>query len=185
MALIGYARTSTAGQNLEAQLKSLQAYGCDPIRSEQVSGTSRKGRAELQTILDFIGKGDTLVVTRIDRLARSMKDLQDIVSALKSKGASLAATEQPVDTSDAAGKAFFDMLGVFAEFETNLRRERQAEGIAVAKQKGVYKGRKPSVGRDAVKAALKRGEKPTHIARDMNISRTTVYQIKAETEGQS
>ena len=86
-------------------------------------------------------KGDVLVVTRIDRLARSIGDLQDIVRSLRSKGVALRATEQPVDTGTAAGKAFLDMLGVFAEFETNLRKERQLEGIAKAKAEGVYKGR--------------------------------------------
>lgn len=180
MALYGYARTSTAAQNLESQLVALKSYGCDVIRSEKVSAGSRKGRDELQTILDFIGEGDTLVVTRIDRLARSMKDLQDIVHHLRAKGAELAATEQPIDTSDAAGKAFFDMLGVFAEFETNLRRERQAEGIAAAKARGVYTGRRPSVDREAVIEALKRGERPSHIAQDLKVSRSTVYQIKKE-----
>ena len=178
MALYGYARTSTASQNLEAQLIALKDYGCDVIRSEKVSATSREGRGELQTILDFISNGDTLVVTRIDRLARSMKDLQDIVHHLRTKGAELAATEQPIDTSDAAGKAFFDMLGVFAEFETNLRRERQAEGIAAAKARGAYKGRKPSVDRDAVIEALKRGDRPSHIVNNLKISRSTVYEIK-------
>ena len=86
----------------------------------------------------------TLVVTRIDRLARSIGDLQDIARELKRKGAFLRAADQPIDTSTAAGKAFLDMLGVFAEFETNLRKERQLEGIAKAKAAGVYKGRKPS-----------------------------------------
>ena len=85
------------------------------------------------------------MVTRIDRLARSIGDLQDIVRALKAKGVALKATEQPIDTGTAAGKAFLDMLGVFAEFETNLRKERQMEGIAKAKAEGVYKGRKPSI----------------------------------------
>ena len=89
-------------------------------RTETGDGATLTGRPELQTILDFIHPGETLVVTRIDRLARSMRDLQLIVATLKDKGANLAATEQPVDTSTAAGKAFFDMLGVFAEFETSL-----------------------------------------------------------------
>jgi DNA invertase Pin-like site-specific DNA recombinase len=109
------------------------------------SGTSAEGRTELQTVLDFLRKGDTLMVTRVDRLARSIGDLQDIVRAVKAKGASLKATEQPIDTSTAAGKAFLDMLGVFAEFETNLRKERQLEGIAKAKEAGVYKGRPASI----------------------------------------
>lgn len=96
-------------------------------------------------MLDFLRPDDTLIVTRIDRLARSIKDLQDIVHALNQRGITLKATEQPVDTRTAAGKAFFDMLGVFAEFETNLRRERQLEGIAAAKARGVYRGRKSSI----------------------------------------
>ena len=127
-ARIGYARVSTADQNLDAQMAALEAAGCTMVRTETGDGATLAGRPELRTILDFIHPGETLVVTRIDRLARSMRDLQIIVATLKDKGAHLAATEQPVDTSTAAGKAFFDMLGVFAEFETNLRRERQAEG---------------------------------------------------------
>ena len=144
MTTIGYARVSTTDQNLEVQQATLSAAGCDLIRSEKRSGTSTAGRAELATVLDFLRTGDVLMVTRIDRLARSIGDLQDIVRAVRAKGASLKATEQPIDTSTAAGKAFLDMLGVFAEFETNLRKERQLEGIADAKARGVYKGRKPS-----------------------------------------
>src|SRR3954468_14431317 len=99
----------------------------------------------------FLRPGNELVVTRIDRLARSIGDLQDIVREMRAKGASLRATEQPIDTSTAAGKAFLDMLGVFAEFETNLRRERQLEGIAKAKEAGVYKGRKATIKPDEVR----------------------------------
>ena len=112
-ARIGYARTSTVDQNLDAQIAALTTAGCGMVRREQKSGASLEDRAELKTILDFIHPGETLVVTRIDRLARSMRDLQVIVARLKEKGAHLAATEQPVDTSTAAGKAFFDMLGVW------------------------------------------------------------------------
>ena len=133
MALFGYARVSSDGQDLRIQESALRAAGCQAIRSEKKSATGRTGRSELQILLDFLREGDTLVVTRIDRLARSMKDLQDIVHELKGRGVALKATEQPIDTGTAAGKAFLDMLGVFAEFETNLRRERQAEGIAAAK----------------------------------------------------
>ena len=179
-ARIGYARVSTADQNLDAQLAALQAADCTMVRTETGDGATRAGRPELQTILDFIHSGETLVVTRIDRLARSLRDLQVIVTTLKDKGAHLAATEQPVDTSTAAGKAFFDMLGVFAEFETNLRRERQAEGITAAKQRGVYRGRPPGIDMDAVKQRLNKGQSPKHIAREMGISRGTVYKAKAE-----
>lgn len=108
-------------------------------------------------MLDFLGAGDVLMATRIDRLARSIGDLQDIVRAVKAKSASLKATEQPIDTSTTAGKAFLDMLGVFAEFETNLRKERQLEGIAKAKAAGVYKGRKASVDVSEVRALKEEG----------------------------
>jgi DNA invertase Pin-like site-specific DNA recombinase len=178
-AKIGYARTSTTDQNLDTQIAALKVAGCGMVRTEQKSGASLEGRPELKTILDFIHAGETLVVTRIDRLARSLSDLQTIVVALKSKGAHLAATEQPVDTSTASGKAFFDMLGVFAEFETNLRRERQAEGIAAAKNRGVYRGRPPQIDMAAIQAKLAEGISPTEVARSMQISRGTVYKAKA------
>ena len=121
MAIYGYARASTVDQDVSIQVDALRAAGCEVIRSEKVSGTSRVGRDELDLLLQFVRPGDTLMVTRIDRLARSIKDLQDIVHDLKQRGVALRATEQPIDTSTAAGKAFLDMLGVFAEFETNLR----------------------------------------------------------------
>src|SRR4029077_7436439 len=154
MTVIGYARVSTTDQDLSIQKAALKAAGCHPIRAEKRSGTSTAGRAELRTILDFLREGDTLTITRIDRLARSIGDLQDIVRELRAKGVKLKATEQPIDTSTPAGKAFLDMLGVFAEFETNLRRERQMEGIAAAKARGVYKGRPASV-EAASEAALR------------------------------
>lgn len=131
----------------------------------------------MQTVLDFLREGDVLMVTRIDRLARSIGDLQDIVRAVKARGATLRATEQPIDTSTAAGKAFLDMLGVFAEFETNLRRERQLEGIADAKARGVYKGRKASIDAAAVKALKAQGVGPSDIARRLNIGRASVYRV--------
>jgi DNA invertase Pin-like site-specific DNA recombinase len=179
MTKVGYARASSIEQSLDLQIEALKAANCDVIRSEKRSGTSTKGRDELRTILDFIRAGDVLTVTRIDRLARSIGDLQDIVRELKAKGATLKATEQPIDTSSAAGKAFLDMLGVFAEFETNLRRERQMEGIAAAKLKGVYKGRPPSI--DAVKvAALKaEGLGATAIAKRLKVGRASIYRLLA------
>src|SRR4051794_35227460 len=175
--LYGYARVSTTDQDLSLQEAALKAAGCEVIRSEKVSGTSRDGRSELQTLLDFIRKGDTLVVTRVDRLARSIADLQDIVRTLKAKGAALKATEQPIDTSTAAGKAFLDMLGVFAEFETNLRRERQMEGIVKAKAAGVYRGRKPSIDPKAIEALKAEGLGATEIAKRLGIGRASVYRV--------
>ena len=177
MSLFGYARVSTSDQDLGIQVAALRAAGCQTIRSEKKSGTERGSRTELQTLLDFLREGDTLVVTRIDRLARSMKDLQDIVHELKGRGVALKATEQPIDTGTAAGKAFLDMLGVFAEFETNLRRERQAEGIEAAKARGVYKGGKPRIDPEAVRLLAGNGVKPAHIARQLGVSRGTVYRF--------
>lgn len=175
--LYGYARVSSIDQDLGIQHAALKAAGCDVIRSEKRSGTTRKGRTELETLLDFLRQGDTLVVTRIDRLARSVKDLQDIVLMLREKGVALKATEQPVDTSTAAGKAFVDMLAVFSEFETSLRRERQLEGIARAKTQGVYKGRKPRLNPADVHKLRGEGKGPAEIARQLKCGRASVYRL--------
>lgn len=177
MAIYGYARVSTTDQDLAVQKEALISAGCEIIRSEKVSATSTQGRNELRNLLDFLRDGDELVITRIDRLARSIKDLQDIVAELKSKNVVLRATEQPIDTTTAAGKCFLDMLGVFAEFETNLRKERQMEGIAKAKSMGVYKGRKPSIDTDKVWELKKAGLGATAIANELGIARASVYRV--------
>src|SRR5262245_47503912 len=173
----GYARVGTIDQELSIQEAALKAAGCTVIRAEKVSGTSLTGRTELETLLGFLRPGDTLVVTRIDRLARSLRDLQNIVHELRSRGVHLKATEQPVDTSTAAGKAFLDMLGVFAEFETNLRRERQMEGIAAAKQRGVYRGRKATIKAEDVQRLRAEGLGATEIAERLGIGRASVYRL--------
>ncbi|MBZ9936645.1 recombinase family protein [Mesorhizobium sp. BR1-1-16] len=180
MTTYGYARVSTTDQDLGIQVEALRLAGCELIREEKRSGTSMEGRQELETLLAFIRPGDVLMVTRVDRLARSIGDLQDIVRTLRSKGAALKATEQPIDTSTAAGKAFLDMLGVFAEFETNLRRERQLEGIAKAKEKGVYKGRTPSIDPERVRAMRAEGKGASEIAMALGIGRASVYRLLAE-----
>jgi DNA invertase Pin-like site-specific DNA recombinase len=177
MTVIGYARVSTTDQNLSIQRAALKAAGCDVIRAEKRSGTTTQGREELRTVLDFLRKDDVLMVTRIDRLARSIADLQDIVRTVRERGAALKASEQPVDTSTAAGKCFLDMLGVFAEFETNLRRERQLEGIAKAKAAGVYKGRPASIDAAKVRELKAGGMGPTDIAKALKIGRASVYRV--------
>lgn len=179
MARYGYARVSTTDQDLSIQLDALKAAGCEVIRYEKQSGSSTEKRTELSTLMDFLRAGDELVVTRIDRLARSVGDLQQIVGTLKAKKASLKATEQPIDTGTAAGKAFLDMLGVFAEFETNLRRERQMEGIARAKAQGVYRGRQASIDADRVRELRDAGMGASEIARSMKIGRASVYRVLA------
>lgn len=181
--MYGYARVSSVDQTLTVQEDALKAAGCQTIRSEKVSGTTREGRTELAVLLDFIREGDTLVVTRIDRLARSIGDLQDIVRSLRTKGAMLKAMEQPIDTSTAAGKCFLDMLGVFAEFETNLRRERQLEGIAKAKAAGVYKGRRPTIDLEKVRDLRAQGLGATEIARRLRIGRASVYRVLGNPQG--
>lgn len=181
MACYGYARVSSIDQDYALQEKALRAAGCEIVRSEKASGTKRNGRTELELLLEFLHDGDTLMVTRVDRLARSIKDLQDIVHLLKEKNVTLKATEQPIDTHTAAGKAFLDMLGVFAEFETNLRRERQLEGIAAAKQRGAYSGRKKSIDDSEIqRLRFEENLRPTEISRQLRIGRTSVYRAIAK-----
>ena len=175
MAIYGYARVSTTDQDLDIQREALAKAGAEIIREEQISATSTQGRDELAVLMDFLRQGDTLVVTRIDRLTRSIHDLQVLVRQLEDKGVTLKATEQPIDTATAAGKCFLDMLGVFAEFETNLRRERQMEGIAKAKERGVYKGRKKEIDVEAVRRLKAQGMGASAIAKELGIGRASVY----------
>lgn len=178
--IFGYARVSTTDQDLAIQEAALTAAGCVRVMSEKKSGTTAKGRTELQTLLDFVRKGDTIMVTRIDRLARSIADLAQIVQTLEAKGVTLRASEQPIDTSTAAGRAFLQMLGVFAEFETAIRRERQLEGIAKAKAEGVYKGRPASIDAEKIRALKAEGVGPSEIAKRLGIGRASVYRLLAQ-----
>jgi len=179
MATIGYARVSSTDQDLAIQEEALRAAGCTIIRSEKRSGTKMEGRDQLQTILDFIHTGDVLTVTKLDRLARSVGDLMRIVDLLAEKGASLRVLNAHIDTSTASGKAFLGMLAIFAEFETNLRRERQLEGIAKAKADGRYKGRPASIDADQVRQLKGDGKGATEIARAMGVGRASVYRLLA------
>ena len=171
----GYARISTSDKDLEIQRNTLQSVGCEVIREEKVSGTSLKNCSELTTLTEFLRRGDELVVTRIDRLARSIRDLQNIVNDLTEKGVNLYVTEQSINTASQNGKYFLEMLAVFAEFETRLRHERQMEGIKKAKEKGVYKGRKQTVDVTKIKELASEGLMKTEIARRLGVGRATVY----------
>jgi DNA invertase Pin-like site-specific DNA recombinase len=157
-----------------------QAYPEAIVRDEKKSGTKAANRDVLTLLLDMMGKGDKLVVWKLDRLARNMNDLTNIVEMIESKGASLEILDQRIDTGTASGRAFLQMLGVFAEFETNLRKERQLAGIAKAKQERpeAYQGRKATTDKAEVKELLAKGLTPTEVAKKMNIGRATVYRYR-------
>ena len=174
---VSYIRVSSSGQSLEVQKDAVKKYGVEKIFEEKVSGTSTQGRTKLKECLEFVRQGDELVITRIDRLARSVLDLQLIVKELTDKGVTLTATEQPISTKDATSKCFLDMLGVFAELETNLRKERQLEGIQRAKEKGVYKGGKQIIDVEKIKALKSEGLGATAIAKQVGCHRDSVYRL--------
>jgi len=177
---IGYARVSTGDQDIDLQIDALKAAGCEKIFAEHVSGSTRAQRAQLAAAMDFIRDGDVLVVTRLDRLARSIADILQIVTELKAKGVEFICTEQAIDTTSATGKLQMHMLAAVAEFERSILLERQREGIAKAKAAGKFKGRKRSIDRALVVQRLANGDRPTAIARDLGIDRTSVYRIARE-----
>jgi DNA invertase Pin-like site-specific DNA recombinase len=178
--LIGYARVSTTDQDLTVQREALRRAGVGVIFEEKASGIKRDGRTELQKVLSVLGKGDALVVTRLDRLGRSLRDLANISHEIELAGAHLKVLEQSVDTSSAAGRAFFGMLATFAAFETDVRLERQLEGIVMAKREGVYKGGKPRLDRVRVKELSDNGLGPAAIARELKMARSSVYRLLEE-----
>ncbi|KUF08628.1 recombinase family protein [Pseudoponticoccus marisrubri] len=182
--LIGYARTSTLDQKagLEVQLDELRAAGCEKVFEEQVSSVDVAARKKLTEAMDFVREGDTLIVTRLDRLARSVAHLMEILATLTSKGASLRILAMGIDTATPTGKLMLTVLGGIAEFEREIMLERQREGIAKAKAAGKYKGRKPTAqakSDDVIELAWA-GVGPTEIAKRAGISRASVYRILRE-----
>ena len=176
---VGYARTSTLDQiaGFEAQVRELEAAGCEKIFKEQVSSVGE--REQLAAALDFIREGDTLVVTKLDRLARSIGHLSEITRTLERKGANLSVLVMGLDTTNATGRLMLNVIGSVAQFEREMMLERQREGIARAKADGRYKGRKPTAQAKAADVlALKRdGVRPSEIARRLKIGRASVYRI--------
>ncbi|WP_447939675.1 recombinase family protein [Pseudoxanthomonas mexicana] len=140
--MVGYARVSSVGQSLDVQLQKLSEAGCARIFQEKRSGRQADNRPELQACLSYVREGDTLVICRLDRAARSVLDLAKMADLLRQKGVSLRVLDQGLDTGTAEGKLMFNLLGAFAEFEAEIRHERAADGIALAKQKGVKFGRR-------------------------------------------
>ncbi len=178
--IVGYARTSTVEQiaGLEGQLRELQAAGCERIFQEQVSSVD-KSRPELERALDYVREGDTLVVTKLDRLARSMPNLVEITAKLKAKGVELRVLALNLDTSTPTGKLMLNLMGSIAEFERELMLERQLEGIAKAKAEGKYQGRAPTARRksDDVLRLKAEGKTADAIAAELKVSRSSVFRI--------
>ena len=175
--LIGYGRTSTTEQEagLDAQHRDLKTAGCEKIYSEQVSSVA--ARPKLEQALEELRRGDVFVVTKLDRLARSMRDLLAIVDRIKSKGAALRILAMGLDTSNATGELMLNVLGSVAQFERSMMLERQREGIDKAKTEGKYKGRKPTARAkaDEIKRLVADGVGPTEIAKQLGIGRASVY----------
>ena len=178
--LVGYARTSTTEQRagLEAQLRDLKAAGCSKVFQEQVSSIGE--RAQLEAALDYVREGDTLVVTKLDRLARSARGLNELVDTMERKGVALRILNfggGQVDTRGAAGRLVLNVFAAFAQFELEIMKERQREGIADAKAAGRYKGRKPTArakAADAVKLSQE-GMRVSEVAKALRIGRASVY----------
>lgn len=177
MTKIGYARVSTADQDYDGQVERLKAEGCTTIRKEKVSGANRDGRDELAAILDFLRPGDEVVVTRLDRLGRSTRDVLNIVHECDLRGASLTVLEPHVSTRGDTGRIVLTVLGMVAEMERGFIKARQRDGIAKAKEAGVYKGGKRRIDTEKVKKMKTEGKGPTEIAKALGVSRMQVHRI--------
>ena len=179
-AIIGYARTSTADQKagLEAQCADLKAAGCSTVYSEQVSSVA-KVRPELDAVLKYVREGDVLMVTKLDRLARSVADMVKITEFLKAEGVTLRILAMNLDTSTPTGKLLMNLMGSVAEFEREIMLERQREGVAKAKAAGKYTGRQPTARRKAHDVHRLKGDGRTaeQIAGELGISRASVFRI--------
>lgn len=177
MSLVGYARVSSVGQKLDAQIKKLQEAGCEEIYQEKISGIDQN-RPALKDCLNYLRKGDTLVITKLDRLARSAIHLGQLVERFQKEKINFIVLDQNIDTTTPTGKLMFHMLSAFAEFENNLRRERQQDGIKSALNKGIKFGRKPKLSKSAiqqVKQDRASGKTVAEIQKTYNIGRATVY----------
>ena len=174
---IGYARVSTDAQTTALQRDALNAVGCEHIFEEKESG-ARRSRPQLDKALADLDRGDTLVVWKLDRLGRSLRDLLDVAEALRERGIALRSLTEHIDTSTAAGKMLYAVLGAVAQFERDVLRERTVAGIRAAQARGERIGRPPALTPSQVREAramLKRGDSPSHVARILRIGRSTLY----------
>ena len=179
MPRIGYARVSTSSQDLDIQKTKLKEAGCGIVRAETGSGASRDGRTELATVMEFLRAGDELVVHRLDRLGRSTRDVLNLVHELDARGASLRILEPEVTTAGHMGRIVITILGMVADMELKFICDRQRAGIEVAKGRGVYKGRQKRVDDDRIRSLASTGVTKAQIARDLGVSRMTVYRALA------
>lgn len=187
MAKIGYARVSSTGQSLDIQIEKLTTYGCtEPdgqIFQEKKSGSKAENRIELKSCLKHLRKGDSLVITKLDRLARSTYDLTQIANDLETRGIDLVVLDQSIDTSSPTGKLLFNMLGSIAEFENAIRAERQTDGIAKAKELGVKFGAKSKLTPEQLTELKQRrseGVKVKDLMNDYGLSKASVYRLLAD-----
>lgn len=174
MSLIGYARVSTTDQSLDIQLEQLRAAGCEKVFSERMSGTSTVDREALAQMIEWVRPGDVVMVVRLDRLARSLLDFQLIYQQLAKKEVGFRCLLQPIDTSTSEGRLMMNMLGAFAEFETEIRQARQAEGIERARARGAYRKRQ-KVTSEQVQLLQDQGLTAIEAAERLNVSRMTIY----------
>lgn len=184
--LHAYCRVSTIEQDASMQVEAIRKKFPDVmIHEEKASATSRDGRPVLELLLKTLREGDKLVVWKLDRLARNTLDLLQIKDEIAGKGAGLVILDMDIDTSTASGACFLQMLAVFAEFETNLRKERQLAGIAKAKAQGKYKGRPATLEKDRVNEMLAKGLSHAAIAKKLGCSTKSVQRVRRELEAAS
>ena len=178
MPTVGYARVSSSGQDLAVQLEKLEGAGCDKVFKEKRSGVDA-GRPELKRCLEYLREGDALLVTKIDRLARSTSDLYRIVLQLADKEVSFKVVDDPsIDTSSRTGKLIMGILALISEFENDIRRERQMDGIKKARERGTRFGRKPLLVPETiqnVRKLRKAGKTVPEIMRQTSLSKASVY----------
>mgnify|MGYP002654398215 FL=1 len=179
--LIGYARTSTFDQvaGLDGQVRDLTAAGVEKLFAEQISSVDRDRRVKLAEVLDFLREGDTLIVTKLDRLARSSAHLHEILDTIARKCAALRILDMGMDTGTPTGKLLLSVMGAVAQFEREVMLERQREGISKAKAAGKYRGRQPTARNktDDARALFEKGMKPAEIALQLGISRASAYRV--------
>lgn len=180
MTLIGYARVSTADQSTDGQLDALDAAGCERVFTDYASGKLAR-RPQLDALLDYARRGDVVVITKLDRLGRSLRDLLALVADLDDRGVDLKVLDQAIDTTGPAGKLTFAILGAVAEFERDLISERTKDGLAAARARGRKGGRRPALSPAKVDLARRLRDEGAHtmaeVAEMVGCSRATLYRV--------